>query len=118
MKEGDVELLKKIAEFEETADWEREFRLGWSWRDVRIWPATLNRFCLQGFLDTLFKSNSYTGYRLTDLGKALARGEQLPEFQGRYDEVRAKILAHAPKSAQFFHGMWNVSGNAVTRRDW
>lgn len=77
MKEGDIELLKKIAEFEETADWEKEFRLGWSWRDVRIWPATLNRFCLEGFLDTLFKSNSYTGYRLTDLGKALARGEEL-----------------------------------------
>jgi len=77
MKEGDIELLKKIAEFEETADWEREHRLGWCWRDVRIWPATLNRLCLEGYLDTLFKSNSYTGYRLTELGKALALGEEL-----------------------------------------
>jgi hypothetical protein len=45
-------------------------------------------------------------------------GEQIPEFQGRYAEVRAKILAHAPKSARFFHGLWNVSGNAVPRKDW
>ena len=46
------------------------------------------------------------------------RGEQVPEFQGRYDQVKAKILAHAPASAQFFHGMWNVSGNAISRKDW
>jgi len=71
MKEGDVGLLKRIAEFEQTA---KEFKLGWSWRQVRIWPATLNRLCLEGYLDTVFRSNSYTGYRLTELGKALAHG--------------------------------------------
>ena len=76
MKETDIELLKKIADFEETADGEREFKLGWSWRHVRIWPATLNRLCLEGYLDTLFRSNSYTGYRLTELGRALARGQE------------------------------------------
>jgi len=77
MKDGDVELLKQIAELEEASDMEKDFKLGWSWRHVRIWPATLNRLCLEGYLKTLFRSNSYTGYRLTDLGKALAKGEAL-----------------------------------------
>jgi len=36
-------------------------------------------------------------------------GEQLPVFQGRYEEVKVKILAHAPASARFFHGTWNKS---------
>lgn len=46
------------------------------------------------------------------------KGEQIPEFQGRYEEVRAGILAHAPKSAKFFHGIWNISANALPRKEW
>lgn len=45
-------------------------------------------------------------------------GEQLSQYQGRYEEVKEKILADAPQSAQFFHGMWNVSENAVPREEW
>lgn len=40
--------------------------------------------------------------------------EQMPEFQGRYEQVRVKILARAPKSAKFFHGTWAKS----TPEDW
>lgn len=46
------------------------------------------------------------------------KGEQMPEFQGRYEEVRAKILARAPKSTRFFHGVWNVCEHAVQRKEW
>lgn len=57
------------------------------------------------------------------------RGEQIPTFQGRYEVVKAKILAHAPASAKFSHGIWlygvesanphwYVSGNAIPRKDW
>lgn len=46
------------------------------------------------------------------------KGEQMPEFQGRYEEVRAKILAHTPRSAKFFHGVWNVCHHAVSRKEW
>lgn len=46
------------------------------------------------------------------------KGEQIPESQGRYEEVRAGILAHAPKSAKFFHGIWNISANALPRKEW
>ncbi|MBA7682665.1 hypothetical protein ES703_91017 [subsurface metagenome] len=72
MKEGDIELLNEIARFEDSHDIEKEFKIGWSWRHVRIWPATLNRLFKDGYLDNVFKSNSYTGYRLTELGKAVA----------------------------------------------
>ena len=78
MKEGDIELMKRIADFEERSDLEKELKMGWSWRHVRIWPATLNRLCLEGYLDTLFRSNSYTGYRLSDLGRALAGSDEIP----------------------------------------
>ena len=75
MKEGDIELLKEIAGFEDSADMEKEYRIGWSWRHVRIWPATLSRLFKEGYLDNVFRSNSYTGYRLSELGRALASAE-------------------------------------------
>jgi len=71
MKEGDLELLNEIASFEDSRDMEKEFKIGWSWRHVRIWPATLNRLFKDGYLENVFRSNSYTGYRLSELGKAV-----------------------------------------------
>lgn len=46
------------------------------------------------------------------------KGEQLPEYQGRYEEVKDKILADAPESAKFFHGIWKMSGKSVPREEW
>ena len=46
------------------------------------------------------------------------KGEQMPKYQGRYEQVKVKILAHAPKSAEFFHGVWTLSPNAIPRKDW
>ena len=77
-RQGDIELLKGIARFEAESDMENDFKLGWCWRHVKIWPATLNRLCLEGCLETLFRSNSYTGYKLTDLGRTLAEEEKTP----------------------------------------
>ena len=73
MKEGDLELLFEIAKFEDSKNME-ELRMGWSWRHVRIWPATLSRLFKDGYLENVFRSNSYTGYRLSDLGKKLVAG--------------------------------------------
>ena len=73
MKDGDLELLHEIAKFEDSQNME-ELRMGWSWRHVRIWPATLSRLFKDGYLENIFRSNSYTGYRLSDLGKKLAAG--------------------------------------------
>ena len=74
MKEGDIELLTELARFEESVDLEKEFKIGWSWRHVRIWPATLSRLFKDGYLDNVFRSNSYTGYRLSEIGKQLVAG--------------------------------------------
>jgi len=70
MKEGDIELLNEIAQFEDSHDM-NEYKIGWSWRHVRIWPATLSRLFKDGYLENVFRSNSYTGYRLNELGKKL-----------------------------------------------
>ncbi|AQY72682.1 AAA family ATPase [Dehalococcoides mccartyi] len=71
MKEGDMEFLTEIAQFEASVDMEKEYRIGWSWRHVRIWPATLSRLFKDGYLDNVFRSNSFTGYKLTEKAKAL-----------------------------------------------
>ena len=76
MKNDDViELLSEIARFEDSVDMENEYRIGWGWRHVRIWPATLSRLFKDGYLDNVFRSNSHTGYRLSDLGKSLLSAE-------------------------------------------
>jgi len=74
MKENDVELLAEIARFENSHDMEKEFKIGWSWRHVRVWPATLSRLFKDGYLEMAFRSNSYTGYRLSELGQKLMAG--------------------------------------------
>jgi Holliday junction DNA helicase RuvB len=71
MKEGDIELLSEIARFEDSVNMEKEYKIGWSWRHVRIWPATLSRLFKDGYLENVFRSNSYTGYRLSELGRAV-----------------------------------------------
>jgi hypothetical protein len=41
------------------------------------------------------------------------QGEQMPRFQGRYEVVKAKILARAPKEAKFFHSVSNPLGGQI-----
>ena len=81
MKEGDLELLHEIAQFEDTHDM-NDYKIGWSWRHVRVWPATLNRLFKDGYLENVFRSNSYTGYRLSELGRAMVAGGQDKDTDG------------------------------------
>jgi len=76
MKSGDIELLVEIARFEDSHDMEKEYKIGWSWRHMRIWPATLSRLFKDGHLENVFRSNSYTGYRLSELGRAVVSSNQ------------------------------------------
>ena len=99
MKEGDLELLHEIATFEDSHEMEKEFKIGWSWRHVRIWPATLSRLFKDGYLENVFRSNSYTGYRLSDLGRAIiSRGEEVdtpqPERLTWPDDLFGDIIGH------------------------
>jgi len=76
MKEGDSELLVELAKFEDSVDMEKDYHIGWSWRHVRIWPATLSRLFKDGYLENVFRSNSYTGYHLSELGRAIVSSDQ------------------------------------------
>ena len=75
MKDGDIELLIEIAQFEDSHNME-EFKTGWSWRHVRVWPATLSRLFKDGYLENVFRSNSYTGYRLSELGRSIVNSSR------------------------------------------
>lgn len=102
MKDGDMELLMEIARFEESVDLEKEYRIGWSWRHVRIWPATLNRLFKDDYLDNVFRSNSYTGYKLSEKAKTLVLAAREEEITESYpapslkpsDELFTDIIGH------------------------
>ena len=102
MKRGDIELLREIAAYEETLDWSKPgMELGWEWRDVRKDPSTLKRLYLEGFLDNPFKSNSYTGYKLSGKGleavKSIEEMELQPDTGGKVelpDALFADIIGH------------------------
>lgn len=79
MRDGDIELLTEIARFEDSTDMEKEYKTGWCWRHVRVWPATLSRLFKEGYLENVFRSNSYTGYRLSDVGKGLVASAETDE---------------------------------------
>jgi Holliday junction DNA helicase RuvB len=94
VREGDLELLQEIARFEDSHDMEQEFRIGWCWRHVRIWPGTLSRLFKEGYLENVFRSNSYTGYRLSELGRALvfeARAAEQPEPCEAHNNEEAEL---------------------------
>jgi len=101
MKDSDLELLGEIASFEDSHNME-ELRMGWSWRHVRIWPATLSRLFKDSYLENVFRSNSYTGYRLSELGRAMLAGGpdsatyQTPQNQelALPDDIFGDIIGH------------------------
>jgi Holliday junction DNA helicase RuvB len=92
MKQSDIELLAEIDKFEGSHDMEKEFKIGWSWRHVRIWPATLSRLFKDGYLENVFRSNSYTGYRLSELGKNILAAESEEPDQTTNKPIQADGL--------------------------
>ena len=45
-------------------------------------------------------------------------GEQVPEFQGYYPQVKIKVLAHAPRGTQFLHMDWPKTFRVTSRGRW
>jgi len=65
----DLNFLKKMYDYEITM--EDPYRgIGWTWLNVGIYPAVINRLLVKGFVMLKFKSRSSTNYMLTDMGKA------------------------------------------------
>lgn len=47
------------------------------------------------------------------------KGEQIPEYQGQYQEVRERILRDAPPEAIFAHGFTDAGEpRNVDREEW
>ena len=48
-----------------------------------------------------------------------AEGEQIPEYQGQYEDVKESILKDAPPDAAFSHGFWDdFELKIVPREEW
>lgn len=75
MKEGDIELLKRIAEFEDGLDPNSlAAKLGWRSRDVKVWSGTLTALFMEGLIEDVYESNTYHGYRLTEKARLVIAG--------------------------------------------
>ncbi len=47
------------------------------------------------------------------------KGEQIPEYQGRYEEVKGKILRDAPPEAQFCYlPDYGTELKVIPRKEW
>lgn len=86
-----MELLLEVAKFESSVDMEKEYRIGWSWRHVRIWPATLSRLFKDGYLDNVFRSNSFTGYKLSEKAKALLSSNRQENLEDKETATQLKL---------------------------
>ena len=72
MEEADIELIKHIAEVEDSLDPESlPAKLGWRSREVGVWPGTLTKLRMEGLVEDYYESNSYHGYRLTQKARAM-----------------------------------------------
>ncbi len=99
---NDIEFLLKIARFEESVDLEKDFRIGWNWRHVVVHGSILNSLFLRGYLENVFRSNTYTGYRLSEKGKELvlaskeivSTGVQSEPKRELPDALFADIIGH------------------------
>jgi len=98
-KESDLKWLRKIAVFEDTHDMS-EFKIGWTHQHVRVQGVTLSNLFMRGYLDLIFRSNSHTGYRLTEQGReflAAAESEEAAEIDGEPvppDDLFGDIIGH------------------------
>ena len=92
MGNNDIEFLLKIARFEESVDLEKDFRIGWNWRHVVVHGSILNSLFLRGYLENVFRSNTYTGYRLSEKGKELVLASKEIVSTGVQSEPKRELL--------------------------
>lgn len=48
------------------------------------------------------------------------KGEQIPKYQGQYEDVKESILKDAPPDTVFSHGFWDEAEllKVVPREEW
>jgi len=59
--------LLRLAVEEEEGHAEEKHWLGWSWSDVRAYPATINKLIVAGLVKKTYDSANFTNYRLINL---------------------------------------------------
>ncbi len=75
------EILESALRVESEMD-EGRRKLGWSWQEVRLWPATINKLIVKGLVREAFRSNSGAGYLVTEETKlALQSIEEPPALE-------------------------------------
>ena len=45
------------------------------------------------------------------------KGEQIPEYQGRYEDVKDKILKDSSPATEFSTGVWKKSLTVISREE-
>lgn len=83
----DVELLKKILDYESTMD-EYSASLGWTWLNLGVYSSTIHKLLVKGLVRVTYKSRSSTNFLLTDAGKEMAAAgpDMLAEPEKSVDE--------------------------------
>lgn len=90
MTEADIELLRHIAEVEDGISPDTlPGKLGWTWREAQVWPVVISRLLIKGWVEDVYVSNSYHGYRLTAQARGLlARAlPEDPDFSQKKQEL-------------------------------
>jgi len=89
-----VDLLRLAVE-EEEGHAEEEHWLGWSWSDVRAYPATINKLIVAGLVKKTYDSSKFTNYKLVNLE---ATKEGLKKFEDlRIQPVLMEEKAEIPE---------------------
>jgi Holliday junction DNA helicase RuvB len=78
LKPSDYEALTRMASFEGTMN-EEQKRMGWSWQDVKVYPATIQKLMLADLVKLTYSSNRYKNYMLTEKGHLIATGIDMVE---------------------------------------
>jgi len=77
LKQSEVIALQKMHKFESSMSEEAK-AVGWDWREVRTYPAIINKLMIAGLVNCTYSSNRSTCYMLTKEGVEIAKSGQIP----------------------------------------
>jgi Holliday junction DNA helicase RuvB len=84
LRPSDYDALAKMAAFEQTMSEENK-RIGWSWQDVKVNSATIQKLMLADLVALTYSSNRYKNYMLTEKGRLVAAGQE--EVEEKVEET-------------------------------